>query len=61
MSNNNTRTLGEAPWLHVIISTGFGTSLSPYGPGTAGAIIALLIWIGLYLVLSPAMLALTQV
>ena len=25
MSNNNNKQLGEAPWLHVIISTGLGT------------------------------------
>lgn len=57
MSNNNTHTLGEAPWLHIIISTGFGTGFFPYGPGTAGAFVALLIWIGLYYLLSPMMLA----
>ena len=26
MSNNNNKQLGEAPWLHVIISTGLGGS-----------------------------------
>lgn len=57
MSNNNTHTLGEAPWLHIVISTGFGTGFFPYGPGTAGAFVALLIWIGLYYLLSPMMLA----
>lgn len=53
MSNNNNRQLGDAPWLHVIISTGFGSGFVPKAPGTAGAFLALLIWIGLYLVLSP--------
>ncbi len=53
MSNNNNRQLGEAPWLHVIISTGLGTGFVPKAPGTAGAFLALLIWIGLYFVLSP--------
>lgn len=57
MSNNNTHTFGEAPWLHIVISTGFGTGFFPYGPGTAGAFVALLIWIGLYYLLSPMMLA----
>lgn len=28
MSENNNRQLGEAPWLHVIISTGLGTVYS---------------------------------
>lgn len=53
MSHNNNRQLGEAPWLHVIISTGLGTGFVPKAPGTAGAFLALLIWIGLYEVLSP--------
>lgn len=53
MSYNNNRQLGEAPWLHVIISTGLGTGFVPKAPGTAGAFLALLIWIGLYFVLSP--------
>lgn len=53
MSNNNNKQLGEAPWLHVIISTGLGTGFVPKAPGTAGAFLALLIWIGLYYVLSP--------
>lgn len=45
MSNNNNHQLGEAPWLHVIISTGFGTGFFPWGPGTFGGFIALLVWI----------------
>ena len=51
MSNNNNHQLGEAPWLHVIISTGFGTGFFPWGPGTFGGFIALLVWIGLYFLL----------
>lgn len=53
MSNNNNKQLGEAPWLYVIISTGLGTGFVPKAPGTAGAFFALLIWIGLYYLLSP--------
>lgn len=53
MSNNNNKQLGEAPWFHVIISTGLGTGFVPKAPGTVGAFLALLIWIGLYFVLSP--------
>jgi len=52
MSDNNNKQLGEAPWLHVIISTGLGTGFVPKAPGTAGAFLALLIWIGLYFLLS---------
>ena len=61
MSNNNNHQLGEAPWLHVIISTGFGTGFFPWGPGTFGGFIALLIWIALYFVLSPVALAVATV
>lgn len=56
MSNNNKRTLGEAPWLHVIISTGLGTGFFPFAPGTAGGLLALMIWLGLFSVLSPMLL-----
>lgn len=56
MSNNNNHQLGEAPWFHVILSTGLGTGFVPVAPGTAGAFLALLIWIGLYFSLSPIML-----
>lgn len=61
MSNNNNRQLGEAPWLHVVLSTGFGAGFFPGAPGTAGAFVALLIWIGLYFLLSPVMLAVATV
>ena len=44
MSNNNNHPLGEAPWLHVILSTGFGSGFFPVAPGTAGAAVALGIW-----------------
>lgn len=61
MSNNNNHQLGEAPWFHVVISTGLGTGFVPVAPGTAGAFLALLIWIGLYFVLSPMMLFVANV
>lgn len=44
MSNNNNRQLGKAPWLHVIISTGFGIGFTPVAPGTAAALLALGLW-----------------
>lgn len=53
MSNNNNHPLGEAPWFHVILSTGLGTGFIPGAPGTAGAFLALLIWYGLFFVVSP--------
>jgi phosphatidylglycerophosphatase A len=61
MSNNNNKTLGEAPWLHVIISTGFGSGFFPGAPGTFAALIALGIWYVLYLCLSPLALTLTTI
>lgn len=47
MSNNNNHPLGQAPWFHVILSTGLGTGFIPGAPGTAGAFVGLLIWYGL--------------
>lgn len=38
--------------LSVIIGTGFGAGFWPWGPGTAGALLATLMWYGLSLVLS---------
>ena len=61
MSNNNNHKLGEAPWLHVIISTGLGTGFVPKAPGTAGAFLALLIWIALFWVCSPTLLLIANI
>lgn len=44
MSNNNNHPLGDAPWFHVILSTGFGAGFVPIAPGTAGALVALSLW-----------------
>lgn len=56
MSDNNYRKLGVAPRFHEVLSTGLYTGLVPFAPGTAAAFVALLLWYGLYLVLSPAIL-----
>ena len=61
MSNNNNHQLGEAPWLHVILSTGLGVRFWPWRPGTLGGFVALLIWIALYFTLSPLWLAIATV
>ena len=36
-----------APFLPAFIGSGFGSGYWPWGPGTAGAFVALLIWLGL--------------
>lgn len=56
MSDNNNHPLGEAPWFHVILSTGLGTGFVPGAPGTVGAFLALVIWYVLYLFVAPASL-----
>lgn len=46
----------KPPIIPVIIGTGFGSGFWPWGPGTAGAILATLIWLALLPLLSPSML-----
>lgn len=46
----------QPPLLPVIIGTGFGAGFWPWGPGTAGAVVATVIWWALGLVLSPVAL-----
>lgn len=61
MSKNNNKKLGEAPWFHVILSTGFGTGFFPCAPGTFAGFIGLLIWYVLYMYMSPFFLTITTV
>lgn len=61
MSNNNYKKLGIAPRFHEALSTGLYTGLIPIAPGTAAGFVALLIWYGLYLVLSPLALFWTTI
>lgn len=56
MSDNNNHPLGEAPWFHVILSTGLGTGFFPGAPGTVGAFLGLLIWYGLSFLVSVSTL-----
>ena len=42
--------------LPVIIGTGFGSGFSPFAPGTAGALVAALIWLGLSFLVSETCL-----
>ncbi len=56
MSDNNNHPLGQAPLLHVIISTGFGTGFIPGAPGTYAAFLALVIWYVFYLFVGAAAL-----
>lgn len=44
------------PIIPVIIATGFGSGFSPVAPGTAGALLACLIWWALSLCLAPSVL-----
>lgn len=56
MSDNNNHPLGEAPWFHVIVSTGLGTGFIPGAPGTYAAFLALVIWYAFYMVVSATAL-----
>jgi phosphatidylglycerophosphatase A len=48
MSDNNYHKIGNAPLFHVILSTGLGTGFVPIAPGTAGAVLALIVWLAMY-------------
>lgn len=61
MSKNNYKRIGNAPLFHVVLSTGLGTGFVPIAPGTAGAILALVVWYCLYLYLSASYLLWTTI
>ena len=51
-STLNSQLLMKRPsFLPVLIGTGFGSGFSPFAPGTAGALLASIIWIALYFLL----------
>jgi len=43
-------------FFHIIIATGFGSGYFPKAPGTAGAILATILWLGLSLLLTSSQL-----
>jgi len=50
------------PFFAVVFGTGFGTGFWPWGPGTAGALLATLLWIGMAQLLNTnALFAVTLV
>lgn len=60
--NNTTIIKKGAPLLPVIIGSGFGSGFWPWGPGTAGALLATVMWYGLSaLLVSPVMMLVTVV
>lgn len=48
--------MSKPDFLPVMIGTGFGAGFWPWGPGTAGALLATLIWLALNLWLVPTIL-----
>jgi phosphatidylglycerophosphatase A len=48
--------MGKLPVIPVIIATGFGAGFWPWGPGTVGALLAILLWMGVAQFLSPLLL-----
>ena len=56
MSDNNYHKIGSAPMFHVVLSTGLGTGFVPIAPGTAGALLALIVWLIMYWAMSTTVL-----
>mgnify|MGYP002783245879 FL=1 len=56
MNNKGNISDQKAPLLPVIIGTGFGSGFWPWGPGTAGSVLADIIWVGLAYVVPIAAL-----
>ena len=61
MNDKGNLTDKRPPLLPTIIGTGLGSGFWPWGPGTLGGFVALLIWIALYFTLSPIWLAVATV
>lgn len=41
----------KPPFFHLFMATGFGSGFSPVAPGTAGALLAVLLWVAGYFLL----------
>ena len=46
----------KPPFFHLLVATGFGSGFSPVAPGTAGALLAVLLWVAGYFLLLFAQL-----
>lgn len=46
----------KPPLFHLLVATGFGSGFSPVAPGTAGALLAVLLWVAGYFLLPFAQL-----
>ena len=46
----------KPPFFHLLVATGFGSGFSPVAPGTAGALLAVLLWVAGYFLLPFAQL-----
>lgn len=44
------------PWFPKLIATSFGAGFLPLAPGTWGAVVAIILWLPLYLAASPAVI-----
>lgn len=53
--------MSRPPLLPVVIGTGFGAGFWPWGPGTAGAVLATVVWFALHAVSTFAVLEATIV
>ncbi len=50
---HNASAKSAPPFFPTLIGTGFGAGFWPWGPGTAGALLATLIWIGASYIFTP--------
>lgn len=53
--------MSRPPLLPVVIGSGFGSGFWPWGPGTAGAVLATVVWLVLHAVLTFVALEVTTV
>ena len=51
--------MSKKSYFHIVIATGFGSGYSPFAPGTAGAFLALLIWLPIAYLLPASLFVIT--